>query len=944
MAAPKVLNLPTEVQLVFDVMPCQALRRTYEPGGTPHPCAYFGEWGSYHSMDYADAGPPTAPGITQPMVYAGKASVLPEILAGCRKAPILAVGINPNLPGWWPKTRNAVNPLFEDYLQYAHYFRYRSISKLQIPRERYDVLRGVREDAPFDPSPLTAEGAPVATELAPLTMYKAYQSLLDGLGEKLAWTGHKLAVGEDLAYANMVACPSAKWVIRKDTRNPTMPVMGQERMEGIVHECFHERRYFLRQLFQSLPAVLLVFSESTGREFIAAMRDKFTKGAPQPGEKLEDLLGREIRLGYGTAPDGSVLDARVIFLPHASANPQEFEQFRLPVVDLLAAEVAAGRLSLNSTTGHLRRGRGGCRFCSNELYRIGPCDYLDELQPLAADNGPGLSADGEGPGPVARENAEQARLLEQFLAPPLIAGEQPELLNVDENDSPPLVLRGRVVTMKAAGDVIPVGAVYLRAGEIVAVQAAADPAPAGFESAPVLTTEGTIYPGLLDLHNHLVYNVATLWNVPRAFNNRDQWQRHASYRENLTLPLGVLAQHPATVGPLVRYVETKALLGGTTSVQGMRSKFRGATKFFTGAVRNFEETDDPRLPESGSRIPNLNPTRPGDVDDFRRGLGTRKAYFYHLSEGVDAPTHKHYENLASNDLLAPALVAIHCLALEAADFGALAAAGGKVVWSPLSNALLYGKTLDPARLAGVPFSIGCDWAPSGGKNLLEEVKVAHLAAAAAGAPLSPFALVDAVTRRAAENVGWGAALGTLEAGKYADLLVLDTVRADPYENLLHATERHVQLVVVAGFPRHGDALVMNRFAPAAARGEDVTVGGRPKRLYLEHPKARLTIGYSAAKAKLEDYCGRLPELDAELQAGIFTLSADGADDLGLLLDNDDYPPAEPGEMELLDAELTLPESIPLDPPTVVDDTEHFARLAAIGHRPAWLDGLAAFYA
>jgi|CXWL01.1.fsa_nt_gi hypothetical protein len=943
MAAPKVLNLPTEVQLVFEVMPCQALRRTYEPGGTPHPCAYFGEWGSYHSMDYADAGPPPAPGITQPMVYAGKASVLPEILAGCRKAPILAVGINPNLPGWWPKTRNAVNPLFEDYLQYAHYFRYRSISKLQIPRDRYDDLRGDREDAPFDPSPLTAEGAPIATELAPLTMYKAYQSLLDGLGEKLAWAGHRLAVGEDLAYANMVACPSAKWVVRKDSNNPAMPVMGQARMEGIVHECFHDRKYFLRQLFQSLPAVLLVFSESTGRQFIAAMNDKFTLGAPQPGEKLEDLLHREIRLGYGTAPDGTALDARVVFLPHASANPQQFEEFRRPVVDILAAEVAAGRLALNPATGHLRRGRGGCRFCTNELYRIGPCDYESELQPLA-DGGPVLLGEGEGPGPVERENAEQARLLEQFLAPLPLAAEVPELLAVDDPESPPLVLRGKVVTLKSEGEVIANGAVYLRSGEIVAVQSAADPVPAGFETAPVLSTEGTIYPGLLDLHNHLVYNVATLWNVPRAFKNRDQWQRHASYRENLTLPMGVLAQHPATVGPLVRYVETKALLGGTTSVQGMRSKFHGATKFFTGAVRNFEGTDDPRLPESGSRIPNLNPNRPGDVDDFRRGLANRKAYFYHLSEGIDAATHKHFENLETHGLLAPSLVAIHCLALEPEDFADLAAAGGKVVWSPLSNALLYGATLDPARLASVPFSIGCDWSPSGGKNLLEEVKVAHLAAQAAGTPLTPFALVDALTRRAAENVGWGAALGTLEAGKYADLLVLDTVKDDPYENLLHATERHVRLVVVAGFPRHGDRDLMNRFAPALDQGEDLVVGGRAKRLYLEHPKSGLTMGYGEAKAKLEDYCARLHELDEEIRAGVFTLQADGEGDFALLLDNDDYPPAEPGEMELLDADLTLPPSIPLDPPTVIDDAEHFARLQAIAHRPVWLDGLAAFYA
>jgi hypothetical protein len=151
----------------------------------------------------------------------------------------------------------------------------------------------------------------------------------------------------------------------------------------------------------------------------------------------------------------------------------------------------------------------------------------------------------------------------------------------------------------------------------------------------------------------------------------------------------------------------------------------------------------------------------------------------------------------------------------------------------------------------------------------------------------------------------------------------------------------VRLVVVTGFPRHGDAEALNRFGPAVAKGEDLLVGGRAKRLYLEHPKSTLKIGFNAARAKLEDYAGRLHELDAEIQAGAFTLSAAEEEDFSLLLDNDDYPP---GEIELLDAELTLPESIPIDPPTEVDDAEHFARLATIAHRPAWLDALAAFYA
>jgi cytosine/adenosine deaminase-related metal-dependent hydrolase len=525
--------------------------------------------------------------------------------------------------------------------------------------------------------------------------------------------------------------------------------------------------------------------------------------------------------------------------------------------------------------------------------------------------------------------------------PVLTPADEPQLLDVDDPTSPALVLRGRIVTMKEDGEVIRDGAVYLRDGVIVAVAGRNDPPPAGFATAPVIETGGTIYPGLLDLHNHLVYNVATLWQVPKAFQNRDQWQRNSGYRENVTMPLGVLASDRDTVKAIVRYVETKVLLGGTTTVQGMRSRFGSSTPFYTGAVRNFEHTDDDRLPDAGSRIPNLDPKDAEQVDSFRRSLQTKKAYFYHLCEGIDAPTRKHYQNLVDNDLLQTSLVAIHCLALDAPDLTNLAAKGGKVVWSPLSNLLLYGKTLDAKRLEDIPFTIGCDWTPSGSKNLLEEIKVAWLSAQADGAALEREDLVAAVTRNAAQAVGWGDALGTIEKGKYADLLVTDTLKDDPYENLINATEANVKLVVIAGYPRHGDAELMEQYPPSDGKRESLTVGGRAKQLYLEHPTAPLaSLSFAEALATLEASMSRLRELEAELAAAPdLTTAENGA---GLLLDNDDYQPAEPGEPDLL-AAATLPESIPLDPPTVIDDADYFDRLEAIGHLPRVLRDLRGFY-
>jgi hypothetical protein len=227
-------------------------------------------------------------------------------------------------------------------------------------------------------------------------------------------------VGEDLSYGNMVACPSAKWLTEADPADSGMPVMSGPVVEGIVHECFQKRRYFLRQLFQSLPAVLLVFSETTGNAFITAMEHNFIEGDPKIGEAIPDLLARKIVLRYGKTTGGRELTARVIFAPHATGDPQAFAAQRVKVIDILAEEARAGRIALNPDTGHLGRPPGGCLFCKNALYQIGPCEYEKELVPLAPGTvvppaGSTVHAAAAQAG-ILSEKAEQARLLERFVA------------------------------------------------------------------------------------------------------------------------------------------------------------------------------------------------------------------------------------------------------------------------------------------------------------------------------------------------------------------------------------------------------------------------------------------------------------------------------------------------------------------------------------------------
>jgi imidazolonepropionase-like amidohydrolase len=535
-------------------------------------------------------------------------------------------------------------------------------------------------------------------------------------------------------------------------------------------------------------------------------------------------------------------------------------------------------------------------------------------------------------------------------APQLFAGE------VDEDTGPTFILRGRIVTLDGANRVLPHGKLVIEKGKIAAVLAGGENVPAAFAGAPVVETAATLYPGLIDLHNHLPYNVAPLWAVPQKYSNRDKWRRERSYKLSVANPVVALAQQTPTAKALVRYVEAKALIGGATTGQGMRMKEQGVTKHFVGAMRNVEVTDDARLPEAFTRVPDINPNRPDDVDGFRRNLERAKAFFYHMSEGTDAAARKHFLNLKDNSLLGAALVGIHALGLQRSDLNDLAGAGGKIVWSPLSNLLLYGATvkLKDVVESGVRFCLGCDWSPSGSKNPLFEMKVARWVAQQQGVGLSARDLVGLVTDRAAAVVGWAGHLGSLEAGKFADVLAIDGEAGDPYEHLINARERQVQLVTVHGLARYGDASLMQTLAPGpAGQMESVTIDGAAKRFFLQHPLGTLNdLPFATARDRLRD---AMSDLKAFVQqtgtgggggGGLLALAAE-QESFRLVLDMEDEHDGDASGFAdaalLAIGQNDVAASVVLDP-TEGSDPIFWATMAAEPNLPAGLvDALTPFY-
>ncbi|MGH9023489.1 MAG: hypothetical protein ACRDV9_10385 [Acidimicrobiia bacterium] len=167
---------------------------------------------------------------------------------------------------------------------------------------------------------------------------------------------------------------------------------------------------------------------------------------------------------------------------------------------------------------------------------------------------------------------------------------------IDPHTGAKQAITGRVVTMDDGSRVVDRGVVYIDHGRIVDVADREAPPPAGFEETGQTASGGTIFPGLIELHNHLAYNVLRLWPVPRKYTNRAQWGGGGNddYRRPISGPMRVLGTDENLLAAVVRFVECQALMAGVTTTQGVALySNQGARRYYRGVVRNVEQTDDP---------------------------------------------------------------------------------------------------------------------------------------------------------------------------------------------------------------------------------------------------------------------------------------------------------------------------------------------------------------
>jgi len=359
-------NLSPEVTLVWSAMTCRGMRNHYDDPA--HPCRWFNgdAWepgsgyynrGPYHAYDVSVDDLQKGGEGYMDAFYVGKRHRVPELLSGCRKAPIMSVGLNPNLRGSTDPQR--IYPYFDDVQQFAKHFRYRTNFKYSIEDGFFDEW--------FDPA--TGEAAfetgdfvfsiPLHKEY--VSMYDEYDRILQAFQARVGIEGAGLCLAEDVSYYNFVACHSPRWDMDSETER------------GIVDECFRNRQFFPRQFIQSSPSVVIIFGKAVMAKFVELFRENFDPAnIPDAGMTYPEILANN---DYVMDLEGRRV--RVIFSSHPTGNRPYYLKIGAmeKIVEAMAEEYANGNLEYDDGVKHLARTDGPCEFCDNDLYYIGGCPY-----------------------------------------------------------------------------------------------------------------------------------------------------------------------------------------------------------------------------------------------------------------------------------------------------------------------------------------------------------------------------------------------------------------------------------------------------------------------------------------------------------------------------------------------------------------------------------------
>ncbi len=432
-----------------------------------------------------------------------------------------------------------------------------------------------------------------------------------------------------------------------------------------------------------------------------------------------------------------------------------------------------------------------------------------------------------------------------------------------------MLLSGTIVTPET----IVTGQILVEGTKITCVEegtgCAAKPGAAG---ATIVDTGGVIAPGLIDTHNHILYDIFDEddWTPTQLYKNHTEWPNEDRYSKTLDVkqclandsqgkPAWCASTPYGTSAGSLRcemdkWGELKGLVAGTTSIVGLP----GTSAACFGSLARSIDVSQNGLGSDKVQASALFPPSSASTICSNFASKTTTAFLPHVGEGVDAKALAEWATLeatAGGCLVAPQTAITHGTAFTAAEFAKMGAAGMKLTWSPQSNHFLYGNTTNvPLALdAKLTVAIAPDWSLGGSQNMLDELRFANAWDDKNwGDRLKPKDLVTMGTLNGAKVLALDSLIGQIKVGQIADLAVFAGDRGKPYEAILAATPREVRLVMIGGTVLYGDK-ELEAAAPAKPGCETIDICGKPKFLCVatEDPQNKLNQTYATIKDALE---------------------------------------------------------------------------------------------
>lgn len=321
----------------------------------------------------------------------------------------------------------------------------------------------------------------------------------------------------------------------------------------------------------------------------------------------------------------------------------------------------------------------------------------------------------------------------------------------------------------------------------------------------------TIYPGLINAHDHLELNHYPRTKYQERYGNSHQWGEQVNSQLDKP-PFKELRAYPLEDRLFIGGI--KNLLSGVTLVAHHNPPHKPLFR------RDFPV----RVLKKYGWAHSLHFAPQAEIIDSYRRTPKGAPWFIHLAEGTDETALAEYQQLKALGCMSDKTVLVHAVGMSRADWADAAniyTKGVRFVWCPTTNRYLLGETVSYVALGRYAHPcLGSDSRLTADGDLLDELRFAEVHWNTR-LPASPGISIRLVTENAASILRTPNS-GHLHPGAHGDCVAVGD------KPLYECRRADLTLVVRGGVPQIGDPEVMAKFPHIPA--VDVLLDGIPKRM------------------------------------------------------------------------------------------------------------------